>query len=165
MVVGWACEKQAGNTVLNLMFSRRHQLCYFIAAIQHHYRAKLQRMEFPYLTTQIYEIVYCLKRERLIAGFFIFTQPKSKYRRIIIYFHYINNNDLLFSRFIPIAPRLYLSNERLSLWVRQKASYLFPILFIQTATHGILTDRQLAHLQLQGTLSSYLGGRLVAKLY
>jgi ribosomal protein S8 len=148
------------------MFSRRHQLCYFISAIQHHHRAKLQRMEFPYLTKQIYEITLCLKRERLIAGFFIFTKPNNTtYRKLIIYFHYINNNDLLFSRFVPIAPRLHLSNARLSTWIRQKASYLFPILFIQTATHGILTDRQLAHLQLQGTVSSYLGGRLVAKLY
>jgi hypothetical protein len=149
------------------MFSRRHQLFYFISAVQHHYKARLLMMEFPYLTRQIFELVCCLQQEKLIAGFFIKKTNTNNwpYRTIVIYFYYINNNDLLFSSFKPTGPRVYLTQSKLAFWIKKKASYLFPILFIQTPTHGILTDRQLAYLQLTGKTTSYLGGRLIAQLF
>jgi len=147
------------------MFSRRLQLAFFIASLQHHYRARLTYMVFPFITNQIVQLLTCLKQERIIAGFFVIKPTKAKvYHRLYVYFYYINNNGLLFQHFRFITPRICLSHVQIRRWLHQKISLISPILFIETPTHGIVTDRQLVYLQIHQHIPTYLGGRLIARL-
>jgi ribosomal protein S8 len=147
------------------MFSRRLQLASFIGALQHHYRARLADMVSPFATRQIIELLVCLKKERLISAFTVCKQTRrSAFWSVRVFFYYTNNNGLLFQHMRGILPKIYLSTTQLQKWIRQKTSLAFPILIIDTPTHGIVTDRQLVYLQINGNVQGYLGGRLLARI-
>jgi len=147
------------------MFSRRLQLAFFIAAFQQQYRARLDAMVFPIITKQILDFIICLRKDKLIAAFTVYSSPRSTaFKCVRILFYYINNNGLLFQHIRSIRPRIYLSVQAIRLIMQQKASLAFPILVFETPTHGIVTDRQLVYLQLNGHITNYLGGRLLARI-
>ena len=147
------------------MFSRRLQFSLFVAAFHQHYRARLADMVSPFATRQIIDLLVCLKQDRLISAFIVYTSPhQTAFRRVRIVFYYINNNGLLFQHVRSVPERFFVSKLQIQQWVRQKASLAFPILVFETPTHGIVTDRQLVYLQLHQKTSTYLGGRLLARI-
>lgn len=147
------------------MFSRRLQLSFFIAALHHQYRARLEDMVFPFVTSQILDFLACLKNDKLISAFTVYPQShKSAFKCVRVVFYYVNNNGLLFQHIRGIRPRLYFSTRQICLFLQKKASLAFPVLIFETPTHGIITDRQLVYLQLHLSIPNYLGGRLVARI-
>jgi len=136
-----------------------------MAALQQHYRARLADMVSPFATRQIIELLVCLRKDRLISAFTVYKNPqKTSFYCVRVFFYYTNNNGLLFLHLRSIKANPRVSAQALQQWVRKKTSLAFPILLLDTPTHGIVTDRQLVYLQLHNQLGNFSGGRLLGRI-
>lgn len=147
------------------MPSRRQLFCSFIGAFQHHYKAKLEKMEYPYINDQILNLVLCMYTEQLILSYSLLFNNQNQPIGLLVIFRYINNNGLLFSNIKSVSCHYYLSKKNIAQWIRRKISLIFPILLIETANFGLITDRQFFYQAIRvGTrMSDYnFSGKLIA---
>jgi hypothetical protein len=143
-----------------VMRSRKLQFFSFINGFNLAYRARLSFYDIPFSNPRIIKFLNAMAHEKLIQAYFL--GKKGLATKIRVFFRYSSQQRCLFNKLKLTSNLNTLPERAFTQWLKRKSSLAFPILMLDVADIGILTDRQLFYIRLVNPFVNYKGGKLLA---